>query len=57
MTLDIPQRKANTRPEAFFLKPKIYTKMSQRTKNVKNLVFFLHALKRQILSNLFGQTT
>ena len=57
MTLDIHQQKANTRSEAFFLKPKIYTKMSQRTKNVKNLVFFLHALKRQILSNLFGQTT
>ena len=53
MALGIPQQKVNTRPEAFFLKPKIYTKMSQRTKNVKNLPFFLHALKRQILSKLF----
>ena len=53
MLLDIRLRKTNTEQQALsFLGPKILTKISHSTKNVKTTVSFAYALKREILNKL-----
>ena len=53
MLLDIRLRKINTEQQAlYFLGPKILTKISHSTKNVKTTVSFTYALKREILNKL-----
>ena len=49
MALDMPLRKINTGQQALsFLGPKIWTKISHGTKNVRTTASFTHALKREI---------
>ena len=51
MALYIPLRKINTGQQVVsFLGPKIWTKVSQSTKNAKTAASFTHALKREILN-------
>ena len=53
MLLDIRLRKTNTEQQAlYFLGPKILTKISHSTNNVKTTVSFAYALKREILNKL-----
>ena len=47
MKFDIPLRKAITRQQAFsFLGPKIWTKISHSTENLKTMASFTYTLKR-----------
>ena len=50
MALDIPLRKTNTGQQTSFPGPKICTKTSRSTKNVKTTTSFTHALTREILN-------
>ena len=53
-TLDIPLQKTNTGQRALsFLGPKIWTKISHSTNNVKTRASFTSNLKREFLSSLF----
>ena len=53
MALDILLQRTITGQEAlFFLGPKIWTKITHSTKNVKTTASFTHALKREILNKL-----
>ena len=53
MALDMPIRKRNTGQQALsFLETKIWTKISDSTKNIKT-VTFTHALSREVLSKLY----
>lgn len=48
----------STEQQAFyFLRQKIWTKVSRNTKNVKTTASFLHALKTEIFSNQCRQMT
>ena len=52
MALDILLRKTNTGQQSLsFLGPKIWTKISHSTKNVKTTVSFTNALERE-MSNI-----
>ena len=52
MVLDLPLRKTNTGQQTSFLGPKIWTKISHRTKTVKTTVSFTLSVKREILNKL-----
>ena len=56
MALDIPLQNTSTGQQAISLfEPKIWTKISTNTKNVKTTASFTHALKREVLSKYAGK--